>query len=169
MSLAREWTAFAGAVFALMGGALAGGARRKADELLAWERERRSAVGAPEPAADPARRERLARAYRAGGLVFAAAGAVLLVCAATGRVPALERASRDALPSGAILTGCGLFLAANGLLRRGLSRAPRFLQGDPLAAEPSPAAGERVALFCARALVLILVAFGVRLLREGLR
>lgn len=50
--LSREWTAFGGASLALMGAALALGARGHARDNIAWQRERGRLVGAPEPAAD---------------------------------------------------------------------------------------------------------------------
>ena len=169
MSLAREWTAFAGAAFALMGGVIGGGAAAKVDDLFDWERERRVLLGSPEPADDPARRARLESAYRAGGIAFAAFGALLLACAALGIAPPLERARRDALPAGVVLTGCAVVVAAASLIRKRRSRGPRFLAGEPLAAEAPPPRGEALARFCSRALVILLAAFGIRLLRESLR
>lgn len=170
MSAAREWTAFAGALFSLMGLSLAAAARRSADDALNWERQWRVAVGAPEPVRDEEpRRRRLVLAYRAGGAIFAAAGLVLLYLAATGRAPFAGRGSgRDALLGGIFFTACGVVLAVNAWLRRG-RRAPRFLEGELLAdAAPLPP-GERVAGACSRAMIALFLAFGLRLLREGLR
>jgi hypothetical protein len=168
MGLAREWTAFAGAVFALMGVALAAAARRHAGDALAWDRQWRDAAGAPrDPRDDKNRLAGLERGYRIGGLAFASAGAALLLAAASGIAFDVASADRAALPGGIFFTACGLFMAYNGLQRR-RSRSPRFLLGDPLAAEAKLDGGERVALFCARALIALFVAFGIRLLREGL-
>ena len=170
LSLAREWAAFAGALFSLMGVSLAAGARRSADDALNWERQWRVAVGASEPAGDQEpRRSRIVLAYRAGGLIFAAAGAVLLYLAATGRAPFAGRGSgRDALLGGVFFVACGLAMALNVWMRR-RPRAPRFLEGELLAdAAPLPL-GERVAAACSYGMIALFLAFGVRLLREGLR
>jgi len=169
MNLAREWTAVAGALFALMGVSLAAAARRSAEDALSWERQWRAAVGAPEPVRDEApRRRRLVLAYRAGGVFFAGAGLVLLVLAATGRAPFAERgAGRDALFGGIFFTACGVVLAVNAWLRR--KRAPRFLDGELLGDEAPVPLGERVADFCGRGMIVLFLSFGVRLLREALR
>ena len=170
MSPAREWAAFAGAQFALMGVSLAAAARSKADEALSWERQWRAAVGAPEPANDAASRRRgLTLAYRAGGAAFALLGAVLLASAAAGRGPFVVRQSgREALFGGVFFTACGAVLAVNGWLRR-RPRGPRFLDGELLAdGEPLPF-GERVAAFCARATIVLFLAFGLRLLMSAAR
>ncbi|MDE2510407.1 MAG: hypothetical protein KGL74_04740, partial [Elusimicrobia bacterium] len=66
---AREWTAFGGASLALMGAALAFGARRYADDHLDWQRQWSRAAGRPEP--PPADPGPLARAYRRIGAVAA--------------------------------------------------------------------------------------------------
>lgn len=173
MDLAREWAAFAGALFALMGTSLASAARRSAEDALSWERQWRVAVGSTEPAGDEEpRRRRLVLAYRAGGSVFAAAGLVLLVLAATGRAPFAGRgagrdAGRDALFGGVFFTACGLVLAVNAWLRR--KRAPRFLDGELLDPETPLPLGERVAAVCTRGMIVLFLAFGMRLLRVGLR
>jgi hypothetical protein len=86
MDIGREWAAFAGAQFTLMGISLGAAARVKAEDALSWERQWRAAVGAGEPAREEAPRlRRLTLAYRLGGAFFAALGAVLLFSAATGR------------------------------------------------------------------------------------
>lgn len=170
MNLAREWAAFAGALFALMGVALAADARGKAEDAVNWERQWRAAVGAPEPSRDEApRRRRLALAYRLGGAVFAAFGVVLLVSAATGRGPFVAReVGREALIGGIFFTACGAVLAVNGWLRRG-RRGPRFLEGVLLADDAPPSPGERIGTACARATIALFLGFGVRLLLEAAR
>lgn len=170
MSLAREWTAFAGAVFALMGTQLAAAARRNAEDALSWERQWRETVGAPETAEDAsARRSGLVLAYRFGGLFFAGVGGGLLWAALTGHAPFAERgAGSDALFGGIFFTAAGALLGWNSWMRRG-RRGPRFLDGELLAQDAPLPSGERVALFCSRALIALFLAFGLRLLREGLR
>jgi hypothetical protein len=170
MDLAREWAAFAGAMFALMGTSLAASARRGAEDALAWERQWRTAVGAARPAQDEApRRRRLVLAYRLGGLFFAGVGLGLIFAAATGRAPFAARAAgRETLIGGAFFTACGGALAAGSWLRRG-RRAPRFLEGELLADDAPPPVGERVAGACLLAMTVLFLAFGLRLLRAGLR
>ncbi|MCR4295917.1 MAG: hypothetical protein NUW21_10305, partial [Elusimicrobia bacterium] len=69
MNLSWEWTAFAGALFSLMGLSLAAAARKNADDALAWERQWRVAVGAPETVRDEEPRRRgFTLGYRFGGL-----------------------------------------------------------------------------------------------------
>lgn len=169
MDLAREWAAFSGALFSLMGVSLAAAARRSAEDALSWERQWRVAVGSTEPAGDEEpRRRRLVLAYRAGGMFFAGAGLVLLVLAATGRAPFAGRgAGREALFGGVFFTVCGLVLAVNAWLRR--KRAPRFLDGELLGPETPLPLGERVAAVCTRGMIVLFLAFGMRLLRVGLR
>ena len=169
MSVAREWATFSGALFLLMGVSLAAAARRSAEDALSWERQWRVAVGSSEPAGDEEPRRRLlVLAYRAGGAVFAAAGLVLLVLAATGRAPFAGRgAGRDALFGGVFFTACGLVLAVNAWLRR--KRAPRFLDGELLGPETPLPLGERVAAVCTRGMIVLFLSFGARLLRVGLR
>jgi hypothetical protein len=170
VNLAREWTAFAGAVFALMGTQLAAAARRNAEDALAWDRQWREAVGAPPHAKDEGGLRRgLVLAYRFGGLFFAGIGLGLLWTALTGRAPFAARgAGSDALFGGIFFTAAGAVLGWNSWMRRG-RRGPRFLDGELLAQDAPLPAGERVADFCSRALVALFLAFGVRLLREGLR
>ena len=69
---------------------------------------------------------------------------------------------------GIFFTACGAIMAANAQLRRG-RRAPRFLEGELLAEGAPPPLGERVAGFCFYGIVALFLAFGVRLLRQGLR
>lgn len=169
MNLAREWSAFAGALFSLMGVSLVAGARRSAEDALSWERQWRSAVGAADPAReDEPRRRGIQIAYRLGGLFFTGVGIGLFIAAATGRGPYMTQGGgRDALSAGAFFTLCGSVLAFNAWLRR--RRAPRFLEGELLAENAPLPLDERVAAFCHRAMVVLLLAFGVRLIREGLR
>jgi len=169
MNLAREWFAFAGALFALMGVSLVGGARRSAEDALSWERQWRAAVGVPDPARDDEpRRRRIELFYRFGGLFFIGLGIGMFISMAMGRgLFIVETGGRNALYAGAFFTVCGSVLALNAWLRR--RRAPRFLEGELLAADAPLPLGERVAAWCHRAMVILLLAFGVRLLREGLR
>lgn len=170
MELAREWAAFAGSLFALMGAALAFDARSKADDALSWERQWRAAVGAAAlPGDDAPRRRKLTLAYRAGGALFLALGAALLVSAATGRGPFVAReVGREPLLGGVFFTACGAVLAVNGWLRRG-RRGPRFLEGELLADDAPASLGERVSTACARATIVLFLAFGVRLLLRAAR
>ena len=169
MSIAREWAAFAGALFTLMGISLAAAARRSAEDALSWERQWRTAVGAAEPVRDEApHRRRLVLAYRVGGIVFAGIGLALLLAAATGRAPFVLRADgREVLFGGIFFTACGVVLAANAWLRRG-RRAPRFLEGELLAEGAPLPLGERVASACSHAMIALFFLFGLRLLREAL-
>lgn len=169
MNLAREWTAFAGALFALMGASLVGGARRSAEDALSWERQWRAAVGVPDPARDEEpRRRRIELFYRLGGLFFIGVGIGLFISTMMGGGPFMTQGGgRDSLYAGAFFTVCGSVLALNAWLRR--RRAPRFLEGELLAEDAPLPLGERVAANCHRAMVILLLAFGVRLLREGLR
>lgn len=169
MNLSREWSAFAGALFALMGVSLFAGARRSAEDALTWERQWRAAVGAAKPDGDDeSRRRGIELGYRFGGLFFMGIGIGLFISAAMGRGPYFTRGGgRDALFAGAFFTVCAAALAFNAWVRR--RRAPRFLEGE-LLSEGSPLPpGERVAAFCHRSMVILMLAFGVRLLREGLR
>ncbi len=168
MDISGEWTAFAGALFSLMGVSLAAAARKNADDALAWERQWRVAVGAPEIVRDDEpRRRRFTLGYRFGGLFFGGIGLVLLYLAATGRAPAAPSSGREALFSGVFFTACGALLAVNAWLRR--KRAPRFLDGVLLDADAPPPLGERVGAACTRAMIVLFLVFGLRLLREGLR
>ncbi len=170
MDFAREWTLFAGALFALMGTSLAAAARRSAEDALSWERQWRQAAGVPEPReTDPGRRRGLVLAYRFGGLFFAGIGLGLLWAAAAGREPfPVREGGRSAAAGGAFLLLAGAALAYKAWLSRG-RRGPRFLDGELLAQDAPAPAGERVADACASAMVALFLAFGARLLREGLR
>lgn len=169
--LAREWAGVAGASFALMGAAMAGRARRHADDNLIWQRQWRQAVGAA-----PARRDeeaeerearRLALAYRAAGLAFTLGGLALLgaaalrpeALAAWQRPPAVGRGG--ALAGGLLLSACGFALA--------WSKAMRVERASPLPGGPAPGFGERFANGCGWALSFLLSGYGLRLLKEALR
>lgn len=171
MNLAREWTAFAGSLFALMGVSLAAAARRNTEDALSWERQWRQAVGEPP---DPTRdegphRASLIRAYRAGGVCLALIGLSLLLSAATGHVALVARSGvRDALVGGVFFTVCGLLLTAYARLR-GDRRGPHFLDGELLAHDAPAPPGERVADACSRGIIGLFLAFGLRLLAFGLR
>jgi hypothetical protein len=149
--LARELTAVGGAALALMGAGLALGARRHAADHRQWDRDRRHAAGL-----DPALRaedDGLARVYRAGGALLAAAGIVLAAAAFAGRAAMrLELDRGDALVGGALLALAG----AAGAAARAWSR--------PL----SPTRAERASEACGWALSVLLVSYGVRLLKTGL-
>jgi hypothetical protein len=169
MNLAKEWTAFAGGLFLLMGISLAAAARRNAEDALSWHRQWSAAVGAPELAGnEDARRRRLFLAYRLGGALFAAIGLGLIVSGAAGHLPFAARESRrDALFGGLFFTASGVIFSLNGWLRGG-RRAPRFLDGELLDYDAPPPLGERVAAACSRGMIGLSLAFGVRLLFQGL-
>ncbi len=169
MNLPREWTAFAGAVFALMGVSLAGAARKNAEDALSWERQWRQAVGVPEPGGrDEPKRRRLELAYRFGGLFFAGIGLGLLWIAAQGRAISPRAGGDDALLGGLFFTACGLILGLNAWKRRG-RRAPRFLDGVLLPDDAPLPAAERVSTACRRGIIALFLAFGARLMLVGLR
>ena len=169
MDLAREWTAFAGALFSLMGVSLAAAAQRNADDALSWERQWRNAVGASDPVEDESSRRRfLVVVYRYGGLLFTGIGLGLLWNAAIGATFTERGGGRDALIGGVFFTVCGAVHAFNVWTRRGRS-APHFLEGE-LQAEDAPSPiGERIAAGCSYAMVALFLGFGLRLLRVGLR
>ena len=170
MGLAREWTAFAGILFSLMGVSLAAAAGRNAEDALSWERQWRAAVGAPEPVRDEKRRRQwLELVYWLGGLFFVGIGIGLIYAAATGRAPfAVRGGGREVLFGGLFFTACGAVMAVNAWLRRG-RRAPRFLDGELLGDEAPLPLGERVAAACGTAMTVLFFFFGLRLLRESLR
>lgn len=169
--LAREWAGVAGASFALMGTAMAGRARRHAEENVSWQRQWRQAVGRPAAAGDEAREtSRLSWAYRAAGAAFALGGLALL-SAATLRPEALAAWQRPpdigrggALAGGALLSAAGFALAWSKA-----SRIERAALLPPGAAPEAPSFGERLAHGCGWALSFLLSGYGLRLLREGLR
>lgn len=165
---AREWTVFAGALFSLMGLSLAGAARRNAEDALSWQREWRHAMQIPEPREDDKPRRRLLElAYRFGGLFFFGIGLGLLWTAARGSFLPSRNAGRDALVGGILFTFSGLFMAFNAW--RGRRRAPRFMEGRLIGDDEPVPAGERVSSVCSNAIIALMLAFGLRLLREGLR
>lgn len=170
MTLEREWTAFAGAVFALMGAALASGARRNAEDAVEWERQWRGAVSAAEPAkTDEQKVLGWMKAYRAGGAAFVLLGLRFASISAAGGSAFTARPSvLETAAAGLFFTAAGVFLAANGWHRRRAAKAPGFLAGDPLAASGPAPIGERAALLCARCLIALFVVFGLRLLRGAL-
>lgn len=167
--LAREWAGVAGASFALMGAAMAGSARRHAEDALIWQRQWRQATGAPHAAADDAREaRRLALMYRAAGAAFALGGGALLGAAALApeslaawqRPPDIGRGG--ALAGGLLLSAAGFALA--------YGKAMRVERVSPVLGAPERAPfGERLASGCSWALSFLLSGYGLRLLREALR
>ena len=168
MNHAREWVVFTGALFSLMGLSLASAARRNAEDALAWQREWRHAMGIPETGeVENPRRRLLELAYRLAGLFFFGIGLGLLWSTATGAFPAFRSGGRDALIGGTIITLGGVVMAFN--TWRSRPRAPRFMEGRLIGdGEPLPI-GERVASACTNTVIALMLAFGLRLLREGLR
>ena len=168
MNHAREWIAFAGALFSLMGLSLASAALRNAEDALAWQREWRHAMGIPETGEDESPRRRLLElAYRLAGLFFCGIGLGLLWSAATGTFLTLRSGGRDALIGGAVFTLSGVVMAFNAWRSR--PRAPRFMEGRLIGDDEPVPTGERVASACTSVIIALMLAFGVRLLREGLR
>jgi hypothetical protein len=167
VNLAREWTAFGGASLALMGTALCAGARRHVEDALAWQRQRRQAVGAPGEDSDGS--PGLLLVYRAGGALVILLGAGLVAGAAAGRALSSTRfGPGDARALGACFTTLGLCFTAL-KLSRGAARGPRFLAADSFAAGSDRALGERIAGAAAWGLCALWAAFGLRLLTETLR
>lgn len=121
---ARAWTEFGGASLALMGAALAAGARRFARENAAWRREWSRAVGAAEPGVG----RDLGLSYRVAGALVAFAGLGVLSAAASGAVAVAPPAHPRLV--GALIAFVGAAAAALKLLTR--PRGPRFLEGEPL-------------------------------------
>jgi hypothetical protein len=154
--LAREWTAFGGASLALMGAALAFGARGYARDHHAWERERSRAVGAPEP--DAAASTPRARRYRAAGFIVGLAGLAFAAAAAAGRGLTTRTGPADARIGGACLALLGAVFAVSKALR-GRGRGPRFLPG---AADGRPF-DERAADAAVWSLCALWTVFGLRL------
>lgn len=165
MDFPREWTAFGGASLALMGAALAAGARRHAEDNLAWRREWRRAVGAPE--AGPENCRRLVLAFRFGGALGVALGLGAVAGAAAGRpLSSYRPAPGDARLLGALFAAIGAGVAALNLSRRS-SRGPRFLAFDPLSAPSARPFDERAAGAAGWALIVLWIWFGLRLLLEA--
>lgn len=167
--LARELAGVAGACFGLMGAAMAGRARRHAQDNASWQRQWRQATGA-EPAAGDGEREtrRLTLVYRIAGAAFASAGLALLgaaalrpeALAAWQRPPSIGRGG--ALAGGLLLSAAGFALAYAKTM--GVERPAQAL-GSP-GKEPL---GERFASGCGWALSFLLSGYGLRLLKEALR
>ena len=140
--LSREWTAFGGASLALMGAALAAGARGYARDNVAWHAEWRRAVGAPEAA--PLDADGLIRLYRWIGGLASSLGLAFVLAASMGRALAPRTGPADARVAGVSLALLGAGFAAM-KVRRG---SPHGERGADLA----------VWLLCA-----LWTAFGLRL------
>jgi hypothetical protein len=167
MDFPREWTAFGGASLALMGAAIAAGARRHAEDNLAWQREWRRAVGAPDSGAGDARN--LVLGYRAGGALGFLAGLGFLAAAAMGRsLTSSHFALGDARALGACFALLGGAFAMMRLFRRA-PRGPRFLIHEPLAASDVRPLDERAATAASWALIVLWIWFGLRLILESTR
>jgi hypothetical protein len=163
---AREWTAFGGVSLALMGAALAVGARGYADDHLAWQRQWSRAAGTPEPAA--ADNSSLARLYRLAGALGFLVGAALALAAASGRALSSRTGPSDARVIGVCLTvlGAGFAVLKFG---RDSRRTPRFLEADPLAAAPRRGLAESAAEACGWLLCALWTGFGLWLFHEATR
>ena len=165
MDFPREWTAFGGASLALMGAALSAGARRHAADNLAWRREWRRAVGAPDPGREDGRG--LVLGLRAGGLVAAAAGAAVVAASAAGRELSRYRPPAGEIRLlGALFAAVGAGVAVLNLSRRS-ARGPRFLALEPMTA--TRPLDERVASAAGWLLIVLWIWFGCRLLMEAPR
>jgi hypothetical protein len=163
----REWTAFGGASLTLMGAAIGAGARRHVEDNLAWRREWRRAVGAPD--AGPGETRRLVLGFRAGGALGVLVGLGFAASAAAGRpLTSSHFGPGDARVLGACFTLLGAGLGAMGLRRRA-SRGPRFLAADPLTASPARGLGERAAGAAGGLLCVLWIWFGLRLILESPR
>lgn len=163
----REWTAFGGASLALMGAVLAAGARRHAADHLAWRREWRRAVGAPD--AGPEDGRRLVLALRAGGLLAAAAGAAVIAAAVCGHELSQYRPqASEARLLGALFAAIGAGAAVMSLSRRS-ERGPRFLAFEPPASASSRPLDERVSGAAGWLLIVLWIWFGFRLILEAPR
>jgi hypothetical protein len=161
----REWTAFGGASLALMGATIAAGARRHAEDILAWPREWSRAVGAPD--AGPGDARRLVLGFRAGGALGVLLGLGFIAAAAGGRpLTSSHFGPADARMLGASFTLLGACVAALNLYRRS-SRGPRFLAFDPLAAPSARPLDERFAGAAGWLLIVLWIWFGLRLLNAG--
>jgi hypothetical protein len=167
VDFAREWTAFGGASLSLMGLVLSAGARRHAADNLAWRREWRRAVGAPDPGPEDVRG--LVLGLRAGGGAAAVAGLAVAAAAAAGRaLTAFRPAAGEVRLLGALFAATGVGVAALNLTRRS-ARGPRFLAFEPLAAASARPIDERVASAAGWLLIVLWIWFGCRLLLEAPR
>ncbi|MFI5348367.1 MAG: hypothetical protein ACHQ2Z_02390 [Elusimicrobiota bacterium] len=166
MNFPREWTAFGGASLALMGTAIGAGARRHAEDNLAWRREWGRAAGVSD--AGPRDARRLVLALRVGGVVGVLAGLGIVAAAAADRpLTSSHFGPGDARALGACFTLLGACFAVMSLFRRS-PRGPRFLAFDPLAAPPVRSFGERVSGAAGWLLIVLWIWFGLRLLRAEL-
>lgn len=157
MEFAREWTAFGGASLALMGAALAAGARRNASDIRSWRRQWREAVGAapaPEPGAD-----RLVGTYRAVGGIVALVGGVLAAAVAAGFVAPASTPGAGPRALGAGVAALGLAFAVRKATAE--SRGPKFLETGAFAAGEKPL-DARAADALAWALCALWMACGLR-------
>ena len=167
MDFPREWTAFGGASLALMGAVLSAGARRHAADNLAWRREWRRAVGAPD--AGPENGRGLVLGLRAGGLLAVAAGVGVVVAAARGHELTRYRPQAGEIRLlGALFAAIGAGVAALNLSRRS-ARGPRFLAWEPLASPSERPLDERAASVAGWLLIVLWIWFGCRLLLEAPR
>jgi hypothetical protein len=165
VDFSREWTAFGGASLALMGAALGAGARRHAEDNLAWRREWSRAVGAPDAGPDEVRP--LVVLFRAGGAIGVLAGLGFVAAAAAGRpLSSSHFGPGDARVLGASFALLGACFAALNLSRRS-PRGPRFLALDALSAPPDRPLGERIAGAAGWLLIVLWIWFGLRLLSAG--
>ncbi|MDE2490056.1 MAG: hypothetical protein KGM24_04365 [Elusimicrobia bacterium] len=167
--LPRVWTAFGGASLALMGLALAGGARRHAADLAAWRRERRLALGEPEPPGGDVPSPLEVLAYRIGGALLSLVGAALAAAASAGSVRAAGPAGTrlGAALAGAVVSACGVgFGTMKTLAGR---RGPRFLRGEELADDAPRRLDERLADGAVWTLCALWAVFGALLARAALR
>lgn len=167
MNLARESMFFLGTTSVLVGIMLAAGARRHVEDILSWERQWRHATGLPEPEDQSAERKKWLYVYRFGGSLIIGIGAGLFYGGATGLGPA-SLSRNEAIVGGISLV---LFSVAGAWWSWTIEkrRGPRFLDGELLAQDAPLPAPERIAVFCNRAVGVLFLTFGLRLLREGLR
>jgi hypothetical protein len=157
----REWTAFGGASLALMGAAIAAGARRHAADNLAWRREwdRAAGVSGSVPPESPG----LVLGFRVGGSAGVVIGLGFVASAAAGRsLTSSHFGPGDARVLGASFSLLGAGLAAMRLQRR-TARGPRFLTDEPLAAPSARRLDERIADAAGWALIALWIWFGLRL------
>lgn len=151
MSPAREWTAFIGGSFALMGASLVVAAARRAQDAVAWENERRRLAGQePLPCEDSSFGRLQLKINRVSGAAVLLAGAAALGCAAAGRVWGRTPTGAAGLGLGAVLILAGLF----GAVARAMSRGAR----------PDVPKSERSAEVCSWSLRALWIAYGLRLL-----